>query len=255
MNEIIGWTFSAIVVLGIAAIALVAVWPRWRVRRALDGASALGVRRLPKNSPHLSRLTEPAFRDLIPYGKGCRITAGWELPLNGGVAVTLRCRFRVPRAGGTTTKFRVSTILCVIRPLAVGVPFTVQASGDTGAAGRLVMGLMERSMGAARALEENLDPAFRRAFTVRGPGFGRGFPMEAPADPEVPLSFQEVCIRSLQARAGSPNLARLMGEDGSLAVTPEGLSLTLGRNASPGTNEELELLLALLEELAHTLAG
>ncbi len=254
MNQIMGWAFTAIVILGIAAIALVAVWPRWRVRRVLDGAGGIGVRRLPRSSPEVSRVAEPPMRDLVHFGAGCRVTAAWELPIEGGFAVTIRCKYKVPRAGGTTTKYRVSTTLGTVRPLAVEAPFTVQPTFDPGPAGRFVAGLIERSLGVQHADEEGLDPGFRRTFTVRGAGFRHGPPLDAPQAPVVPPAFQETCLRSLEPAGPYPSLVRLMGQDGSLAVTAHGLALTLGENASPGKLQDVQALLALLDELGRTLS-
>ncbi len=255
MNQIIGWTFTAIVVLGIGAIALVAVWPRWRLRRTLNAAAGLGIRRLARGSQELSRLTDPELRDLILYGEGCRVTAAWALPLDGGFAVTIRCRTKVPRAGGSTTKYWTSTSFVVLRSLPVTAPFTVQRTLHAGAAGRFVAGLIEGAMGVRHAGEGGLDPAFREELTVRGAGIRRGIPREVPEDPVVPPAFQEACLRRLGQAAPSPRLDRLLGEDGSLAISPHGLSLTLGQNASLGSQEEVRGLLALLEELTRALAG
>lgn len=254
MNQTIGWAFTVIVVLGIAAIALVAVWPRWRIRRALDGAKEIGVRRLPRSSPEASRLAEPTMRDLVLFGEGCRITAAWELPIEGGFAVTIRCKGRVPRPGGATTKYWWNTTLGVLRPLRVEAPLTVQPVLDLGSAGRFVMDLIEGATGVSHPPEEGLDPGFRKAFTVRGPSFRHGLPLETPQGPHVPVAFQEVCLRSLEPGSPYPNLVRLMGQDGGLGVTPHGLAITLGQNASLGQPQDVHALIVLLDELARTLS-
>jgi len=243
IEQWMGWGLTTLVVLGISAIGLVAVWPRWRRWRVLHQADRVGFQRLSLQSTEVQQLQEPVAAGLLGLGGGCRLRAVWKMPLPGAYVTTIRCRYSVPRPGGTTHKVRVYTRFLVLQPLSIDTAFTVQNRPPDNPLARLVTGMIEQHTGEHPRTEESLLPAFRAQFVVRSaapPSSAAVWRREA---------FQRACLDRDQGGNAPLDLGRMLGEEGSLVVTPQGLLLEPGQNYAPRGVSELQAIFALLREL------
>ena len=243
IEQWMGRGLTTLAVLVFSAIGLVAIWPRWRRRQVLRQACREGFQRLPLQSAEAQRLHEPAAEGLLGLGPGCRLRAVWKIPLPEAYVTTIRCHYSMSRPGGTTRKYRTYTRFLVLQPLPVGTAFTVQNMPPDNPLARLVTGTINQRSGAVPQADEALLPAFRARFVVRGSA--------SPTGVAVRLSkgFQRACLDSHQGGKAPLDLSRLIGEDGALVVSPQGLLLEPGQNYAPRGVTELQAIVVLLRQL------
>ncbi len=243
IEQLMGWGLTTLAVLGFGAIGLVAIWPRWQLLRALRQVARKGFQRLSLRSAEAQRLQEPVPAGLLGLGPGCRLRAVWKTPLADTYLTTVRCHYTVPRAGGTSHKWRTFTRFLVLRPLPSDVAFTVQNRPPDNPLARMVTGMIEKHAGASPLADDDLLPAFRSRFIVRGSSPFSG----AVARPGE--AFQLACLDREQGGKAPLDLGRLLGEEGALAVSPRGLVLETGQNYAPRGAAELLDIVALLRSL------
>ncbi len=249
IEQWMGWGLLSLAVLGIAAIGLVAIWPRWRRWRVLHQANRAGFQRLPLKSAEAQRLQEPVAGGLLGLGKGCNLRAVWKMPFANAYVTTIRGHYSIPtpRVAGTSHKIRVYTRFLVLQPLAVDKAFTIQNRPPDNPLARLVTGMVEQHTGVHPHAGESLLPAFRSQFLMRG------FDPSSSIAAWLGESFQRACLAEHQGGRSPIDLARLLGDEGALVVTPSGLMLEPGFNYAPRDVSELQAVAAFLKKLLRCL--
>ena len=247
IEQWMGWGLTSLAVIGFTAIGLVAVWPRWRRWRVLRQACREGFQHLPLKSAEAQRLLAPAAAGLLGLGPGCSLRAAWKTPLPEAYVATIRCHYSTPRPGGTTRKYRTYIRFVVLEPLSIDTAFTVQKLPPNNPLARLVTGMIEQRTGAALRSDETLLPAFRAQFAVRG-----SVPLSSSGI-ELSDTFQLACLDRHQGGNAPLDLGRLLGEEGGLVVSPQGLLLEPNQNYAPRSVAELQAIVALLTELLRSI--
>ena len=243
-TDLIGWGSLALFGVFFVVLYRFITTPSRKFEKTLGDGRALGLSRLPRDSPEFEMLVSSLKPFLGTHGKSFRLGSVYRAERGDGYLFSLVEISKVDRPGGTATEHQDHEKVFWRRRN--GLSSFVVRRRCTGPGLDLAAKLLEKTDRRVETVESGLSPAFQRLFVVYG-GSATG-----PAT--VPVALQQIFVEAAGGATQRAGAATAIDEIEGIAFQPDGFLIHLNSRLGSRSLERLRGLLHLAEQIEQHIA-
>jgi hypothetical protein len=251
-TDLIGWGSLALFAIVFALLYRFITTPSRRLEKTLGDGRALGLWKLPLESPESDLLAEALQPFLGAHGGSFRLGSVYKTDRGSGYLFSMVEISKADRPGGESTQHQDHEKVFWHAPHSFS-SFVIRRKPTSGLGIDLSARLLEKIGRGVETAGEGLSPAFQRQFVVYGGATGT---------PAVPAGLQrlfadaaETAIPSSDGRAAPSGGRTAIDEVDGIAFSPEGFLIHLSPELRSRSREQLRSVIELAERIEQAAAA